>query len=291
MKNLNHDAVRTCKACGFVVLSPTSVPVHSFVPSLQGGFFTCTKCGTECVDGHVDYDFLYTSRDSTNYPTANFILVSLKKLVLHRTAARILEGYDRTARILDYGCGGGELANAIDDIGFSSVFAADLQAERPPTLDVSVTYLGVQELAANAPFDVVILRHVIEHFERPAEVLASIVKHLSPDGVIIAEFPSAASFWKRLMGPRWTGYFFPYHTMVLSEAGARHIFTRAGLVVRAVRNVEPPIFGVYLMSLGVPRSVARVCSGLLFPLQVLGSKLAGRSEAQLFELSLIIPSK
>jgi len=284
-------ASKTCKACGHVAANAQSKPVHSFVPAFRGSFFTCPECGSESVDGEVDYDKLYASRDSSNYPTTNGLLVALKKALLRRTAAGILRGRDPDGSVLDFGCGGGELANSIHAIGFSRVFAADVQPARPATLDAGVTYLGVHALAEHGPFDMVILRHVIEHLERPAEVLAGIREQLSPQGVMIVEFPSAASIWKRLMGQRWTGYFFPYHTMVLSDVGACSIFEQARLNVRAKRLAEPPIFGVFLMSLGMPRPAARICSGLLFPLQALVSKLTGSSEALVFELSARKPGR
>jgi len=284
-------AGKTCKACGHVAAKAESLPVHSYVPALSGRFFTCPQCGSESVDGDVDYDKLYASRDSSNYPATNGLLVALKKALLRRTAAGILRGCDPGGSVLDFGCGGGELANAICAIGFSRVFAADVQAARPATLDARVSYLGVQALTEHGPFDVVILRHVIEHLEHPTEVLFGIREQLSPQGVMIVEFPSAASFWKRLMGPRWTGYFFPYHTMVLSDTGARRIFEEARLRVLATRLAEPPIFGVFLISLGMPRPAARIFSGLLFPLQALVSKLTGRSEALVFKLSARKPGQ
>jgi len=284
-------AGKTCRACGHVAAKAESLPVHSYVPAFSGRFFTCPQCGSESVDGEVDYNKLYASRDSSNYPATNGLLLALKKALLRRTAVGILRGRDPGGSVLDFGCGGGELANAIRAIGFGRVFAADVQVARPATLDAGVTYLGVQALAEHGPFDLVILRHVIEHLERPAEVLSGIREQLSQHGLMIVEFPSAASFWKRLMGPRWTGYFFPYHTMVLSDIGARRIFEEARLDVRAMRLAEPPIFGVFLMSLGMPRPAARICSGLLFPLQALVSKLTGRSEALVFELSARKPGQ
>jgi hypothetical protein len=135
-----------------------------------------------------------------------------------------------------------------------------------------------------APFDVIVLRHVIEHLNSPLDTLVAIQKSLSPNGVIVVEAPIEASTWKKIMGRRWTGYFFPYHTLVLSELGALMLFESAGLEVVKKNRAEPAILGVYLMTLGIPRSLARILSICFYPLQLLVSRLSGNSEAMVFIL-------
>lgn len=282
---MNISNKKTCRACGYSSEQTQSFSVHSFVPSFCGKFFRCANCGTETVETGVDYSRLYSSRDSSNYPASNGFLVKIKKLLMQRTVAATLDGYELQSRVLDFGCGGGELANAIYANGFVSVFAADVQADRPLMLDKNVTYLNVKDLNDHGLFNIILLRHVIEHLEFPVETLLQVRELMAEGSTMIVEFPSAHSFWKRVMGSRWTGYFFPYHTMVLSEEGARRVFKLARLRVKSVRKAEPPIFGVYLMSLGMPRSIARAFSGLLFPIQAMLSKITGCSEALVFELS------
>jgi 2-polyprenyl-3-methyl-5-hydroxy-6-metoxy-1,4-benzoquinol methylase len=285
MKTLSETQmlVHACIACQSLIDSKAVREVHTFVPGFNGGFIRCKACGTEVVAPAVDTDRLYASRDtSTNYPKSRGLIVSIKKFLLTRVADRLLGNHRLDCSVLDFGCGGGELANAICSMGFADTCASDVQVNRPPTLASAVRYVPVSELNHTYAYDVILMRHVLEHLPNPVSVLKQLRSSLKPGGLIIVEVPSAASTWKRLMGTLWTGYFYPYHIAVFSEVGLRHIFSRSGLDVVSVKRVEPPIFGVFLMALGVPRGAARILSAVLYPVQWTVSKFTRASEALLF---------
>jgi SAM-dependent methyltransferase len=285
MSEANLSKASRCRACESELAGLPLVEVYSHEKNLDGKFIRCPACGTENIAEVIDYAKLYENRQSTNYPSSKGALVYLKNQVLGWTARRILRGVPANARVLDYGCGGGELANAIHNSGYLNVVAMDVQSDRPITLDKGVKYLGIDELPSGELFDVIVLRHVLEHLEHPIDVMASLGNKLSNSGKIVAEFPSEHSSWKKLFKGDWPGYFFPFHTMVLSDAGAKKIFQKAHLKILDVKPAECPILGTYYISLGVPRQLARVLSILTYPLQYLFSKLTGGHEAVVFVLT------
>jgi SAM-dependent methyltransferase len=285
MSDATLSQVTRCKACEFELVGLSVIEVYSHEKNYDGKFIRCPNCGTENIAEVIDYAKLYENRKSTNYPSSKGVLVLLKNQVLGWTARRILKGVPASARVLDYGCGGGELANAIHNCGYLNVVAIDVQSDRPITLDKGVKYFGIEELPAGELFDIIVLRHVLEHLEHPIAVMTSLGNKLSNSGKIVAEFPSEHSSWKKVFKGDWPGYFFPFHTMVLSDAGAEKIFQKANLKILDVKPAECPILGTYYISLGVPRQLARVLSLLTYPLQYLLSKLTGGQEAVVFVLT------
>lgn len=267
-----------CLACGQPLSLSDQHVIYSYDPRYSGAFVYCPSCGSHTVTPGVNYEALYATRDSSNYPQEG-LLVRLKQQLLRSTAGKLLRGVPRSARILDYGCGGGELANAIRTQGFSNVAAADVQQSAPSSLRQGIEYIPVEHLDDAGKFDLIILRHVIEHLESPLETLKRLRVALAPGGRVLLEFPCPDSVWRTILRGRWPGYFYPFHTMVLTVEGLRRLSANAGLVVEETSRAEPPIMGALFMGLGVPRTYARVLSIAAYPIQVTLNFLARRSEA------------
>jgi len=270
-----------CRACGHAAIKTGVQQVfsHARTHGHVGEFWSCDFCGSENGSVVVDPSVLYADRSSPNYALGSGTLFVLKQYFLRLSAWRSLRRYDRHVAVLDYGCGSGEYTNALRDLGFKTVVGADVLDSRPTALRASVRYAPISILNEAEKFDLIILRHVLEHAVHPLETLKSVADLLSSSGRIVIEVPSVRSAWKVAMGSRWPGYFFPYHTIVFSTRGLCILFDRAGFKVTALGGREVPILGVYLMSLGMPRFLSRAISALLYPVQVLVSRLCGRAEA------------
>ncbi|MEQ1682329.1 MAG: class I SAM-dependent methyltransferase [Burkholderiaceae bacterium] len=256
----------------------------SYVDSSYGRFCQCTACGTLNVIDSIDYDSLYSNRKSTNYPTAHDNLLNkafsyLKQYYLSLKIPDLLKGLPTTATILDYGCGSGDLANAAYRYRPGLVFAADVQADRPKTLLEDIEYFQISKIPQNIKVDLVVMRHVLEHIQDPVRALTSIARQLTPKGQIIIEVPSERSVFRRWLGARWPGYFFPYHVYVFSEKGMRFLVARSGLEIIGEAPCNPPIMGVLFEDLGLNRSVSRLLSIMLYPFQWLLNRSTNGPEA------------
>lgn len=269
-----------CGACD-APCSGEQIHVNSAIGHSSGTFGVCIGCGSLRVLDKIDYKNMYAKRDSSNYPSAgNSIFVYLKQWYLRKAANSLLASIAApTAKILDYGCGGGEFANAVHARGLVSVHACDMQAERPQTLSPEVKYSSIPNIEATGPFDIILMRHVLEHIESPQSTLKELACHLAPQGQIIIEVPYSRSLFRRLLGSRWPGYFFPFHVHVFSEQGLRVLASRCGFVVNDVSPCNTPVFGVFLMGLGFSRTFARTLSILFYPAQCLLNQLCNRPEA------------
>ena len=122
-----------------------------------------------------------------------------KRLRFVREVIRDFFTVDRRLKVLDLGCGNGsQLAiplasdprfelTGIDPDAASIDHARRLAAARTNAKFVCGV---IDELGPAARFDVVILSEVLEHLERPAEMLASATRVLDRDGVLIVTVPN-----------------------------------------------------------------------------------------------------
>jgi len=64
---------------------------------------------------------------------------------------------------------------------------------------------------ADASFDVVIIKHVVEHLRDPELAISELGRILAPNGILILATPNLDSLLKPLKGDSWIGYQDPTH--------------------------------------------------------------------------------
>jgi 2-polyprenyl-3-methyl-5-hydroxy-6-metoxy-1,4-benzoquinol methylase len=126
-------------------------------------------------------------------------LVDIKRL--NFIADSIQEHCNPGARILDVGCGNGNIARGIGSLGYEVVgidFSEDAirYAKSKNTLpNVSFRVCSAEEVAATEHFDAVICSEVLEHLHKPELLVKTLSKILKPGAVLIATVPNG-------IGPR-----------------------------------------------------------------------------------------
>ena len=161
------------------------------------------------------------------------LLAQIDAAYQRREGTAFLGRHGARARVLDFGCGQGgflrslRAAGAPDVAGFDFVLYPELAA-----IDGVRWFDNLDALAASGlVFDVIRMRHVIEHLTDVDGTLALLAGLLAPGGCIVGETPNAGHYTARLMGGWWGPLHFPYHTVLFSVAGLRHAAERAGLAL------------------------------------------------------------
>ncbi|MEA2376767.1 MAG: hypothetical protein QOD13_674 [Thermoleophilaceae bacterium] len=167
-------------------------------------------------------------------------------------AARYLNRPGRPAapRVLDLGCGAGgsvdlfrSLEPRVQWTGADIAHSPEV-AERTRDDAEFVTFDGEQLPFADASFDLVYCKQVLEHVQRPRPLIAEVARVLRPDGWFAGSTSQLEAFHSRSL---WN--YTPYGLMVLAD--------EAGLELTEVRPVIDGFTLVAWRALGTPRSFYR----------------------------------
>ncbi len=121
----------------------------------------------------------------------------------------------RGGRLLEVGSGLGHLAGQLEDT--FETYGIDLNhwAVKQSKAVVNTTRLetaSAQDLPfADDSFNVVIIKHIVEHLPDPARAIREIGRVVAPGGILILATPNLGSLLKPWKGARWIGYQDPTH--------------------------------------------------------------------------------
>lgn len=209
---------RACPVCGSWDSAPV-LQLELVVPEtflLQRSFSVnaCARCGAIFHDvkpqPHRDsYYESYTGADTQEYP------VSTEQARLNELTIGFLERAGLASAdqaIADIGCSFGVTLTALQQRGFNNLYAMD-----PDQAAIRyLSRLGIPGRTGFATetfselensFDLVILRHVLEHLDFPVQAIDNVGGWLKPGGWIYIELPDLTRYQE--CGP-FPGYFFEF---------------------------------------------------------------------------------
>jgi len=157
---------------------------------------------------------------------------------------------DRTAAILDYGCGPGSfLALLRDEFGYRNVEGLELNRH---SAEVARRCYGLElapEIGAlrRKSYDVIVLFETIEHLSDPDAVVAHCARLLAPSGLLFVTTPSVRNLPARLFPSHCVHYTGPSHISLFTEQALERLLARHGLAVRRLEtDASTEVFGGYL---------------------------------------------
>jgi 2-polyprenyl-3-methyl-5-hydroxy-6-metoxy-1,4-benzoquinol methylase len=125
----------------------------------------------------------------------------------------------REGRLVDVGCGSGNLLSLAVGLGWKAVGLevdrAAVQAARARGLDVvEGSYSRLAEYKGE--LDCIICSHVLEHVHEPIDMLAKVATALKPGGILLLSLPNATSQVRSHFGDDWRGLEAPRHLTIPS---------------------------------------------------------------------------
>ena len=127
----------------------------------------------------------------------------------YKFCAKVIKKYikNKNVKVLDYGCGSGEIINYLDDLGIDA-YGCDIysggEIESAKAFEASLRKVNknyfkngrIKNMETNSQipfptdtFDIVLSNQVLEHVEDLDSTLIEFKRVLSPDGLVLSLFP------------------------------------------------------------------------------------------------------
>jgi 2-polyprenyl-3-methyl-5-hydroxy-6-metoxy-1,4-benzoquinol methylase len=199
---------RRCSACG-------SVQLHPF-PSVDA-----------LIDAYRDdyHGYLDASQKG-------LLFRALYTWSVWATRRRLSNILKPGARVLDIGCGSGELLVRLASLGATQLDGIDFSA-RAVALAANnglTVFRGLftEFEAANETYDVIFMNNYLEHTVDPTAEVEKALRLLRPGGFLVGEVPNYRSVGRWIAGRFWGGNHAPRHTFQFEPKTLEGLLQRGG---------------------------------------------------------------
>lgn len=153
--------------------------------------------------------------------------------------AHLIRSGTYAGRLLEVGCAYGffleEASSRFEVVGIE--VAADAAAACAARgLDVREGVLEESFFRDREPFDAIVMLDVIEHLERPDEIVDTISRHTKRGGRLLASTGDWGSITARMLGPRWRLMTPPQHLWFFTVPTMRTLLERHGFRLESVQH-------------------------------------------------------
>lgn len=170
--------------------------------------------------------------------------------------------------LLDVGCSMGYVLEGGRRLGLTSsgVDVSNYAAEHCRSLGFDAKVGTVDQMPFDAAsFDVVVMKHVLEHSFTPVQAMNEVRRLLKPGGVVLIAVPDL-SYWKGSLWRRRGRYFRPdelggQHHVYFDQPALKRVLDRTGFTVlaehKAVRRHQGPLEAVRFAGLWAWQAAAK----------------------------------
>lgn len=249
----DRSPLSRCVGCGTPVSPlPWSLPDRMFGEEGRFRFGRCSRCRTlllldppDDLGRHYPDDRYYSYGSAAGPSTSSAPPASPEQRVRRLTPRRLTPRYrpveqeltdtvhsGRSPRVLDVGCGDGRDLDLFARLGWET-FGVEIgtSAVRQARARGHRVEQGPFDAFRRPPeggFDLVRLRHVLEHLPDPPAALRRAFELLEPEGRILIEVPNPGGWLARLAGAYYWQLDPPRHLVLLSKPALEGLLVRAG---------------------------------------------------------------
>jgi 2-polyprenyl-3-methyl-5-hydroxy-6-metoxy-1,4-benzoquinol methylase len=212
-----------CGSCGCVQLEDIPNDLSKYYPP---NYYSFQRHGLlKTFVRHQWSSYAYRGLNPVGWLVTKFFIPNDAMKSVRRAAI------PKSARILDVGCGAGNLLQDLQYLGFENVTGAD------PYIAKDIVYPGGLVIHKSRladmedRFDVIMLHHSYEHMDEPRKVMAEWSRLLTPDGLVILRIPIASSYGWKHYGVNWVHLDAPRHLYLHTRASVDFLAASVGLEV------------------------------------------------------------
>lgn len=259
----------TCKVCGNNEVSRIIYAKDlNYGGEEQFTYFQCSKCkclqlqnvpcdiGKYYGDNYYSINMSKTKKKLTENLISLFIKTRDKRLLLNkndivsiicrklqpRVAYELIPQLcvDRTAAVLDVGCGDGYLLELLSDLGWSNLCGVDIYA-REEDRKKNDELGGILKLVQGTIFDIIgkfdliMFHHSLEHMEQPNEIFAKVNSLLrNENSYCMICIPISTCYAFERYGENWVQLDAPRHFFLHSPESIKLLANQANLVIEKI---------------------------------------------------------
>jgi len=215
-----------CEDCGCLQIENIPENLSDYYPKDYYSF------GAE--KGHYNPFTYIISRVRTRYAVFNKgclgkYLYSRYPYIALRSLSRVK--INRRSRILDVGCGSGNMLFSLAKYGFKSILGVDPYIEKDISYGMGFKVIKNQLHELNGQFDVIMFHHSFEHIDSPLKTLQAAKKLLAPNGTCVIRIPIVDSWAWEHYGKDWVAIDAPRHLFLHSRKSMELLARQTGLKI------------------------------------------------------------
>lgn len=246
-------------------------------------FFKCVKCGLiqqQPTPSTKELQRFYPAGYHSYQRPSNYLFTKLSRLNLNRRLKRYAELIGPGGKVLDIGCGDGEIIEAMSKKGAYDCYGIEINkdiAKQGQQKNLKIYAGSFEECDAFKDdfFDLIIVNHLIEHVTDPEALLKKAWQCLKPGGWMIGETPNTDSYGRKILKGKWSGYHVPRHIHLFSDANLSFLFGKTGFsVIDIKKSLNPGHWALSLQNLYLhQRRATRLKNGKawIYPLCLLAA--------------------
>ena len=136
---------------------------------------------------------------------------------------------NRRQRILEIGCGSGDLLHSLHDIGYRNLTGADPFIDAEIRVDDRFVIYKKELAQVEGQFDLIMFHHSLEHLPDQHAIFRQVAERLAPGGRCVVRVPLASSFAFDEYGVDWVQLDAPRHDYLHTAESLRRLAVDAGL--------------------------------------------------------------
>jgi 2-polyprenyl-3-methyl-5-hydroxy-6-metoxy-1,4-benzoquinol methylase len=140
----------------------------------------------------------------------------------------------KDSRILDVGCGSGQLLYTLKNLGFRNVLGCDPNVEENINYENGLKILKATIQEIEGKWDLIMFNKSFEHIPDQIEILQSVHNLLNDRGVCIITMPTTSSYAWKYYKTNWVQLDAPRHLYIHSLQSMRILTEQANLILKEV---------------------------------------------------------